>query len=233
MTWREAVYEVMRKARRPMHYTDVWDEIRRRKLYRTSGDSPERTVGGILYKETETYEQVDTSTFRLRKGARRAGPHQAECRRLGCTAGGRRAASRVSVAGRPVTAAKTVVELLWLGMPYEQIRNYPDALLYAVSRGKRLLYMGLSFHTDVAVEIYQNMKDFGESLRGLTIWLAYPSGGSVKRVTRPLVADCERLLVYTHQPGYNSHLKDAYKGRSGLVIHNQGSRFLRKTCVAP
>jgi hypothetical protein len=64
MKWREAVYEVMKKARKPLSYDEVCEEIKARGLRKLTGKTPWQTVGGVLYGNP-LYRLVDTAKFVL------------------------------------------------------------------------------------------------------------------------------------------------------------------------
>lgn len=67
MTLREAIIAVLTDAREPMHYKDIWKEIKRRRLYQSEAEHPEQSVGSLLYTD-ETFRQVSPACFVLARG---------------------------------------------------------------------------------------------------------------------------------------------------------------------
>jgi hypothetical protein len=73
MKLRDAIIQVLSSAGEPMHYKDVWDEIDRRKLFRSNAEQPWQAVGSKLYTDP-AFRQTSSAHFVLAgrrvKGAR-------------------------------------------------------------------------------------------------------------------------------------------------------------------
>jgi hypothetical protein len=120
----------------------------------------------------------------------------------------------------------------WVKVDVDELPDMEDSYLYALVRNRRLLYIGMSYHTNVALEVKQNMASFGLSARNLKVYLAYVGGGNVGRITRPLVHDIEALLIYDNQPDSNVHHKATYTGRDNLKVTNRGCGSLKRRSTA-
>jgi hypothetical protein len=118
--------------------------------------------------------------------------------------------------------------LEWVKASVDDLTDMDDSFLYALVRSRRLLYIGMSYHTDVAMEVKQNMASFSMSARNLNVYLGYWERGNVARVTRPLIHDIEALLIFDNQPKYNTHHMADYTGRAGLRVTNKGCPYLKK-----
>jgi hypothetical protein len=116
----------------------------------------------------------------------------------------------------------------WERASVDELPDIEDSYLYALVRNHRLLYVGMSYHTDVAVEVKQNMASFSMSARNLHVYLAYVAGGNIARVSRPLIHDIEALLIYDNQPDHNVHHKGDYSGRGDLEVINRGCGSLKR-----
>ena len=62
MTLRDAIIEVLSDAAGEMHYKEVWDEIKRRKLYTSTAEKPWQSVGSWLYTD-RAFRQTSPARF--------------------------------------------------------------------------------------------------------------------------------------------------------------------------
>jgi hypothetical protein len=79
----------------------------------------------------------------------------------------------------------TRVTIAWVRARVDELRDIDDSYLYALARNRHLIYIGMSYHTDVAVEIKQNMASFAISARNLDVYLGYIVGGNIGKVAAP------------------------------------------------
>ena len=122
------------------------------------------------------------------------------------------------------------VVLEWEKTSYKNLSNMEDCYFYTLSRGPTLLYIGIAYFQDVQSEVKNTIRDFDLNIHGLTIWLGYIEETSYKRITEQIIKDVECLLIFTHQPPYNTHCTSSYTGRNNLKVENQGCPYL-KPCV--
>jgi hypothetical protein len=69
MTLRQAIIRVMSRQKTPMSYREIWDLIKKRRLYRTPAKAPWQSVGSVLYSNPDLFRKVKPSKFVLKRGA--------------------------------------------------------------------------------------------------------------------------------------------------------------------
>lgn len=126
----------------------------------------------------------------------------------------------------------THMVLEWVKVGVDDLPDMEDSFLYALVRNRQLLYIGMSYHTDIAVEVKQNMASFSIAARNLDVYLGYCERVNATRITRPLIHDIEALLILDNQPRYNTHHIDKYTGRAGLKATNKGCPYIKKTSTS-
>ena len=122
------------------------------------------------------------------------------------------------------------VEIQWRKTTLNSLSQEEDTWFYALSRGNALLYIGISYHQDITKEIKQTLRAFDISTSGLSIWLGYIIETDYGRITHQIVRDIESLLIFTHQPTYNTQCMTNYTGRDNLKVKNRRCKLLRP-CV--
>ena len=126
------------------------------------------------------------------------------------------------------------VVIQWTGTNLSTLSNQDqkDAFWYALSRAENLLYIGMTYDQIVANEVSGVISRLDIDPRGLIIWVGRVDRdeSTFERITRELVRDVECLLIYTHQPPYNTHCTNAYTGRDDLRVRNRRCSLLRR-CV--
>jgi hypothetical protein len=119
------------------------------------------------------------------------------------------------------------LKLRWEKTNLLELDDKEDTWFYMFTRGKNIIYIGISYHQDIRREIKQSLRAFSICTIGLSIWLGYIMETNYRRITEQIVKDVESLLIYTHQPSYNTHCKSNYTGRNNLKVKNSGCRLLR------
>ena len=122
------------------------------------------------------------------------------------------------------------VILKWEKTNLNKLDDSEDTWFYMFTRGNNLLYIGIAYHQDVYREIKQSLRAFDISTLGLSVWLGYIVETDYGRITEQIVKDVECLLIYIHQPSYNTQCKSSYTGRNNLKVRNRGCPLLRR-CV--
>ena len=105
-----------------------------------------------------------------------------------------------------------------------------DAHLYAFSRAKNLLFIGMAYKQVITDELMKVLKDNKRAPTGLTIWLGHIVETDYHRITPQIVKDVKKLLVFIHQTPYNPKYRKKYSGRDGIKVRNRKCKLLRP-CV--
>ena len=122
------------------------------------------------------------------------------------------------------------VKLKWEKTNLNELGGSEDTWFYMFTRGNNVLYIGIAYHQDIYREIKQSLRAFDITSIGLSIWLGYIIETDYRRITEQIVKDVECLLIYTHQPSYNTQCMANYTGRNNLQVKNRGCPLLRR-CV--
>lgn len=121
------------------------------------------------------------------------------------------------------------VKLFWEKHSFSTLNNsIEDCYFYAFTFGKNITYIGQAYHMAVVPEIRQNMRAFGISGIGMSIWLGYIEDCTLKRITKPLINEIESLLIHKHQPAHNVKEKNSYYARANLKIVNTNCPYFLK-----
>lgn len=118
------------------------------------------------------------------------------------------------------------IKIQWKKTNLCGLPQYEDAWFYILSRGNALLYIGITYWQDVIKEVMQTLRAFDLNTSGLSIWLGCIIESDYGRITEQIIKDVEGLLVYTHQPIYNTQCKASFTGRGNLKVKNSGCRLL-------
>lgn len=127
----------------------------------------------------------------------------------------------------------TRVTVTWTKTSLSKIAAENDTKLYAFSRGKQLIYIGLAYHQDVKVEVKQTLKRLNINSTGLSIWLGDISSSTLQRISKQLVYSVECLLIYRNQPLENSQCIQNYKGRNDLTVTSKDCPRLKGQIKTP
>lgn len=122
--------------------------------------------------------------------------------------------------------------IAWQKQNFEEIGSCPYCDLYIIARFDNLLYIGQSYYQSVDTRINANISNFKIDMQGLIFWTGnidlYRS--SFSRTSSDMILDAECLLIYTHQPSYNTQCKSSYTGRDNFIVKTYGCTLLRP-CV--
>jgi len=122
------------------------------------------------------------------------------------------------------------VKIEWKQTNFSNVKNLPDADYYGFSRGANLLYIGISYHQDVVVEIRQTLTRLNINTNGLSIWLGDITESTYGRITERIVKDAECLMIGTNQPVKNTQCINTYTGRNNFKVKTSGCSLIR-SCV--
>ena len=122
------------------------------------------------------------------------------------------------------------MKLQWKKTKLSELGDNEDTWFYAFTRGNVLLYIGITYHQVVHNEIKKRLRELSINSSGLSIWLGYIAESDYERITKQIVRDIECLLIYAHQPSYNTQCTSNYTGRDNLKVKNKGCPML-KSCV--
>ena len=112
----------------------------------------------------------------------------------------------------------------WEQTNLNEMRDLEDTYLYALSRGKSLMYIGMTHSQDIIDEIKQTVRSFEIEPKGLSIWFGYPEKKK-GNLSKALIQDIEALLIFSHEPPYNTQHLKTYSGRD-MVVKNRGYNHL-------
>jgi len=120
----------------------------------------------------------------------------------------------------------------WVKTNYNNLYKNYDSHYYAFSRGRTLLYIGISCYQDIIIEIDKTLNRLNIKISGLTIWLGFVNiqKSSYTRITKQIILDGERLMIITNQPNYNQQCKEKYYGRCNFKVRTSGCKYIRQ-CI--
>ncbi len=122
------------------------------------------------------------------------------------------------------------LHIFWEKIRYNDLSEVKDTYFYAFTRGKTVVYIGMSYYQHIRNEVRSTIYALDLDNIGLVIWLGYIIKSSYRRITERIIRDVECLLIYTHRPSYNTQCVANYSGRDSLKIVNKGCKYLRP-CV--
>jgi hypothetical protein len=129
---------------------------------------------------------------------------------------------------RNATTMNKKINLAWKKTTVKKMKDVKHGHFYAFSHGVRLQYIGMTYAQDVHDEIKNTIRAYGLSANGLTIWIGQIKQTDYKRVSKDLVMDIERFLIFTYQPSFNIQGKPNNNVRRNLVVKNTGCPLLSK-----
>ena len=119
----------------------------------------------------------------------------------------------------------TQVTINWRKHYFDELNeideNYNN-FLYAIARGKTILYIGKAFRQYVSDRIYNNLERKDINSRGVYLWIGEidNENSSFTRISDELICDVENLLIYYYESTYNEKNINNYNGRNNLRIIN-------------
>lgn len=125
------------------------------------------------------------------------------------------------------------VSIVWERVKYVNLIDHKDAFYYAFSKGKVLLYIGITYRQDIKKEIDQTLRSFKVNEDSVNIWIGYISHTSYIRLTEQIIKDVECLLIFKNKPLWNTLCKASYTGRSDLKVISRGFPLLMHIVIAP